>query len=71
MNPSEQLLTVRQVADRLNVKERTIYDLAKLADEEPSNPKALKFMFPVGGSWRARPQDVEAWLEERATFRYR
>ena len=71
MNPSEQLLTVRQVADRLNVKERTIYDLAKLADEEPSNPKALKFMFRVGGSWRARPQDVEAWREERATFRYR
>ena len=71
MNHIKPLLDVRQVAELLNVKERTVYYLAKLADSEPSNPKALKFMFRVGGSWRARVQDVEAWLEERATFRYR
>ena len=71
MNHIQPLLDVRQVAELLNVKERTVYDLAKLADSAPSNPKALKFMFRVGGSWRARVQDVGSWLEERATFRYR
>jgi predicted DNA-binding transcriptional regulator AlpA len=65
------LLSAPQVAELLSVKLRTVYDLANLAEEEPSNPKALGFMFRVGGSWRARPQDVEAWLEERATVRYR
>ena len=64
------LLNVTQVAELLSVKPRTVYDLAKLAAAEPSNPKALGFMFRVGGSWRARPQDIEAWLEERANIRY-
>ena len=64
------LLTVTQVATILNVRPRTVYDLAKLADDEPSNPKGLSFMFRVGGSWRARPGDVEAWIDQRAKFRY-
>ena len=64
------LLTVSQVATILNVKTRTVYDLAKLAGDEPSNPKGLGFMFRVGGSWRARPRDVEAWIDQRAKFRY-
>ena len=67
MNTLEPLLNVNQVAELLNVKTRTVYDLAKLADSEPSNPKGLGFMFRVGGSWRARPRDVAGWLEERAT----
>lgn len=64
------LLTVSQIATMLNVKTRTIYDLAALAHKEPSNPKGLSFMFRVGGSWRARPRDVEAWIDQRAKFRY-
>ena len=64
------LLSAPQVAELLSVKLRTVYDLANLAEVEPSNPKALGFMFRVGGSWRARPQDIEAWREERANIRY-
>jgi predicted DNA-binding transcriptional regulator AlpA len=64
------LLNVKQVAELLGVKTRTVYDLAALADKEPSNPKALGFMFRVGGSWRARPRDVEQWIDQRANVRY-
>ena len=64
------LLTVPEIATMLNVKARTVYDLAKLAGEEPSNPKGLAFMFRVGGSWRARPEDGETWIDQRANVRY-
>lgn len=67
---SRPLLTVPEIATRLNVKTRTVYDLAKLAGEEPSNPKGLGFMFRVGGAWRARPEDVETWIDQRANVRY-
>ena len=66
----EPLLTVPEIATMLSVKTRTIYDLAALATKEPSNPKGLGFMFRVGGSWRARPGDVKAWIDQRAKFRY-
>jgi len=64
------LLTVPQIATILNVKARTVYDLAALAHKEPSNPKGLSFMFRVGGSWRARSSDVKTWIDQRAKFRY-
>jgi hypothetical protein len=66
----QPLLTVHQIATMLNVKTRTVYDLAKLAGDEPSNPKGLSFMFRVGGSWRARAKDVEIWIDQRAKVRY-
>ena len=67
---SRPLLTVPEIATRLNVKTRTVYDLAKLAGDEPSNPKGLSFMFRVGGSWRARAKDVEIWIDQRAKVQY-
>ncbi|MFN7288911.1 MAG: helix-turn-helix domain-containing protein [bacterium] len=55
---SDDIMTVRQVADFLKVTERTIYRLA--ADHQiPS--------FKVGGSWRFRRNDLAAWMSEQAT----
>jgi excisionase family DNA binding protein len=55
---SDDVMTVRQVADFLKVTERTIYRLA--ADHQiPS--------FKVGGSWRFRRNDLVAWMSEQAT----
>lgn len=49
-------LTVRQVAERLNVNDRTVYRLAQ-AGKIPG--------FKVAGSWRFLEKDIEAWIEER------
>lgn len=52
--PSEaEILTIRQVADYLQVTERTIYRLAA-ASGIPA--------FKVGGSWRFRKADIDAWI---------
>jgi|TARA_R110001592_G_scaffold106448_3_gene298814 predicted DNA-binding transcriptional regulator AlpA len=66
---AQPLLTVNEVAELLGVRPRTVYDLAKLADTDPKDPKALPFMFRVGGSWRARSSDVSSWIEQQATSR--
>ena len=58
------LLKVPQVAALLGIKQRTVYELAKKRDDS-----GLPFMFKVGGSLRARPEDVEAWMVNRATSR--
>ena len=65
--PMHPLLTVRDVAAILGVKDRTVYDLANLATKEPDNPKGLPFMFRVGGSWRARKSDVIEWVDQQAS----
>ena len=64
---SEPLLDVREVAVRLGIKDRTVYSLAHISSEDPDDPHGLPFMFKVGGSWRARAEDVEAWIEQQAT----
>tara|TARA_Y100001938_G_C7881415_1_gene325166 strand:- start:118 stop:339 length:222 start_codon:yes stop_codon:yes gene_type:complete len=64
---TESLLGVREVAQRLGIKDRTVYTLAQVSLEDPNDPHGLPFMFKVGGSWRARSQDVEAWIEKQAT----
>jgi excisionase family DNA binding protein len=52
--PSEaEILTIKQVADYLQVTERTIYRLAA-ASGIPA--------FKVGGSWRFRKADIEVWI---------
>jgi excisionase family DNA binding protein len=53
----EEILTLREVADYLKVAERTIYRL--VAKEEIP-------CFKVGGSWRFRRPEIEAWIESRS-----
>jgi excisionase family DNA binding protein len=49
-------LTIRQVADYLQVAERTIYKLA-WAGELPG--------FKVGNMWRFKKEDIDKWIETR------
>lgn len=54
---SEEILTVREVAEFLKVTERTIYRLAT-EGQIPS--------FKVGGSWRFQRSDLIQWMNEQA-----
>ena len=54
---SDDIMTVREVADFLKVTERTIYRLAA-ENQIPS--------FKVGGSWRFRRTDLARWMSEQA-----
>lgn len=49
-------LKVSQVADRLNVNDRTVYRLAQ-AGNLPG--------FKVAGSWRFLEEDIESWIDEQ------
>ncbi len=50
----EPVLTLKDVAAYLKVDDRTIYRLA-LAKKMPA--------FKVGGTWRFRKGDIDAWIE--------
>lgn len=50
----ERALTVKQVAEYLNVTEKTIYNLLQKG-ELPG--------FKVSGAWRFWRKDIEAWTE--------
>lgn len=50
------VMTVREVADYLKVKERTIYRLVA---------KGGIPAFKVGGSWRFRRAEIEEWITRR------
>jgi excisionase family DNA binding protein len=52
--PPEPVLTLKDVAAYLKVDDRTIYRLA-LAKKMPA--------FKVGGTWRFRKGDIDAWIE--------
>lgn len=52
----EPAMTVRDVADFLNVDEKTIYRLAQKGDLPG---------FKVLGSWRFQKYDVGQWIEDR------
>jgi len=54
----DTLLTLEEVADRLRVSVRTVKQWAN-SDELPGGK--------VGGSWRFRRSDVEAWLDKQLT----
>lgn len=56
---SSGALTVRQVAERLNVNERTVYRMAQ-AGEIPA--------FKVAGTWRVIGADLDAWIEKQKTI---
>lgn len=53
---SDQILTVREVADYLKVNERTIYRLAT----EKKIPA-----FRVGVSWRFKKEEVDTWISSQ------
>lgn len=54
------VMTVREVAEYLKVKERTIYRLVA---------KGGIPAFKVGGSWRFRRSEIEAWIDHHAKGR--
>ena len=55
----EQLLTLEQVADYLNVDKFTVYRLIA-AKELPA--------FKVGNQWRFKKKLIENWLERNSSF---
>ena len=50
---TDEILTIREVAEYLKVTEKTVYGLAQ---------KRLIPGFKVGGQWRFRCQDIDAWI---------
>ncbi|MDD3758110.1 MAG: helix-turn-helix domain-containing protein [Advenella sp.] len=52
-NSENGILTIKDVAEYLKVTERTIYRLVA-AKKIPS--------FKVGGMWRFRQADIDAWI---------
>lgn len=53
---TNEILTLKEVADYLKLTEKTAYRLAA----EGKLPG-----FKVGGSWRFKREDVEKWIEEQ------
>ena len=53
---TDEILTLKEVAKYLKLAEKTAYRLAA----EGKLPG-----FKVGGSWRFKREDVEAWIEEK------
>ncbi len=53
---SDEILTLKEVAEYLKLAEKTAYRLAS----EGKLPG-----FKVGGSWRFKSEDVEKWIEEQ------
>lgn len=53
---SDEILTLKEVADYLKLAEKTAYRLAA-AGKLPG--------FKVGGSWRFKREDVLQWIEEQ------
>lgn len=53
---ADHILTLKEVAEYLKLAEKTAYRLAS----ERKLPG-----FKVGGSWRFKREDLEAWIEEQ------
>ncbi len=53
---TDEILTLKEVAKYLKLAEKTAYKLVA----EGKLPG-----FKVGGSWRFKREDVEAWIEEK------
>ena len=54
------ILTIKEVAEYLRITEKTAYRLAS----ERKLPG-----FKVGGSWRFRKSEIDAWIDEDARKR--
>lgn len=57
---SDEILTLKEVADYLKLAEKTAYRLAA----EGKLPG-----FKVGGSWRFKREEIEKWIAEQTTAR--
>lgn len=55
---TDEILTLKEVADYLKLAEKTAYRLAA----EGKLPG-----FKVGGSWRFKREDVQTWIEQQKT----
>ena len=55
---SDDILTVREVAEFLKVTERTIYRLAG-AKKIPA--------FKVGGTWRFSRAEIDQWIKQQSS----
>jgi excisionase family DNA binding protein len=53
---TDEILTLKEVADYLKLAEKTAYRLAA----EGKLPG-----FKVGGSWRFKREDVQSWIEQQ------
>lgn len=53
---SDEILTVKELARYLKLNEKTAYRLVS-KDDLPG--------FKVGGSWRFKKTDIDAWIESR------
>lgn len=56
----DEIMTIREVATYLKIKEKTAYRLAA-GGEIPG--------FKVGGSWRFRRNEIEAWIDDQSKSR--
>jgi excisionase family DNA binding protein len=56
-NSGKEFLSIKEVAQRLNLHEMTIYRLIKSKDLPA---------FKVGGQWRIRRQILDDWLTSHA-----
>lgn len=56
MTMTEEIMTLKEVAQYLKLTEKTAYRLAA----EKKLPG-----FKVGGSWRFKMSDLETWIEEQ------
>jgi len=55
---TDEILTLKEVAEYLKLAEKTAYRLAA----EGKLPG-----FKVGGSWRFKKEDIESWIERNKT----
>jgi excisionase family DNA binding protein len=53
---NQEILTIQEVAKLLKVADKTVYSMAQRGDLPA---------FRVGGLWRFRRQDIDAWITER------
>ena len=54
--PSDEILTLKEVAKLLKVAEKTVYTMAQ-NNELPA--------FKVRGQWRFRREDIARWIEQQ------
>lgn len=60
MGEKDELITIKEVADFLQIAEKTIYRMAA----ESKIPA-----FKVGGSWRFKRGEIEKWLESQRNIK--
>ena len=58
INKPEPFLTIKDLAVYFNVHEMTVYRWVR--------DGAVPFIFRVGGQWRCRRQDVDAWVRRKS-----